>query len=113
MQLSLKYDLPFTTVTIAYSGATIEIPDILVDTGSASTILAADIVAAVQITPIAEDVLHTIRGVGGSEVVFTRRIDYLKVGERTTADFEIEVGGMDYGFQINGIFGFVLISIWK
>ncbi len=105
MKLSLKYDLPFTTATIAYKRATLEIPDVLVDTGSASTVLAADIVAAVQITPIAEDVLHTIRGVGGSEVVFTRRIDYLKVGERSIADFEIEVGGMDYGFQINGILG--------
>ncbi|MBC8235313.1 hypothetical protein H8E77_37685, partial [bacterium] len=63
--------------------------------------------------PIAEDVLHTIRGVGGSEVVFTRRVDYLKVGEHSIADFEIEVSGMDYGLKINGIFGFVLISIWK
>ncbi|MBM3235583.1 hypothetical protein FJZ31_04725 [Candidatus Poribacteria bacterium] len=101
MQLSLKYDLPFTTITIAYKGETLEIPDVLVDTGSASTILAADIVAAIQIIPIAEDVLHTIRGVGGSEVVFTRQIDYLKVGERSIADFEIEVGGMDYGLQPN------------
>lgn len=105
MQLSLKYDLPFTTVTIAYRGVTLEIPDVLVDTGSASTVLAADIVAAVQIIPIAEDILHTIRGIGGSEVVFTRWIDYLKVGERSIPDFEIEVGGMDYGFQINGILG--------
>jgi len=105
MQLSLKYDLPFTNVTIAYRGTMLEIPDVLVDTGSASTILTADIVDAVQITPIAEDVLHTIRGVGGSEVVFTRPIDYLKVGEHSIADFEIEVGGMDYGFQINGILG--------
>ena len=39
MQLSLKYDLPFTTVTIAYMGVTLEIPDVLVDTGSASTVL--------------------------------------------------------------------------
>ena len=103
--LSLKYDLPFTTVRIAHNGIPIEIPDVLVDTGSASTILAADLVANVQISPRAEDILHTIHGVGGSEVAFTRKIDYLKVGERSIADFEIEVGGMDYGFKINGILG--------
>jgi hypothetical protein len=59
----------------------------------------------VKIIPRAEDILHAIHGVGGSEVVFTRRIDYLKVGERSIADFEIEVGGMDYGFKISGILG--------
>jgi hypothetical protein len=49
--------------------------------------------------------LYAIRGVGGSEVVFARRVDFIQVGERRLADFEIEVGGMDYGFEINGILG--------
>ena len=105
MQLSLKYSLPFTTVTIAYQETTLRIPDILIDTGSGSTVLAVDIVSAIHITPIAEDILHTISGVGGSEVVFTRRIDYLQVGMKRIPDLEIEVGGMDYGFKINGILG--------
>jgi len=104
-RLSLKYDLPFTTVCMAYNGIPFEISDVLIDTGSASTILAADMVVNVQIIPRPEDILHAIHGVGGSEVVFTRRIDYLKVGGRSIADFEIEVGGMDYGFKINGILG--------
>lgn len=105
MQLSLKYNLPFATVTIAYRGATLEIPDVLVDTGSASTVLSTDLLTAIQITPAAEDILHIISGVGGSEVVFTRRIDYLQVGNKRIADLEIEIGSMDYGFQMNGILG--------
>jgi hypothetical protein len=40
MRLTLKDDLPFLSVTVAYQGAEIEIPDVLVDTGSATTILA-------------------------------------------------------------------------
>ena len=47
----------------------------------------------------------TIRGVGGVEVVYLRKVDFLKVGECEIAEFEIEVGGMDYGFEINGILG--------
>lgn len=47
--------------------------------------------------------LYTIRGVGGTEAVFTRRVDLLQVGPSTVDGFEIEVGGMDYGFGINGI----------
>jgi len=78
---------------------------VLVDTGSATTILAADVVASIHISPLPTDILHTIRGVGGREVVFTRRVDYFQVGEHTLPDLDIEVGGMDYGFEINGILG--------
>jgi hypothetical protein len=52
-----------------------------------------------------EDILHTIRGIGGSEVVFSRRVDYLRVGGRALPGFEVEIGGLDYGFEINGILG--------
>lgn len=53
------------------------------------------IVAAIGIVPSPHDTFHTIRGVGGSEIVFTRRIDYLQVEERSVSSFEIEVGGID------------------
>ena len=32
-------------------------------------------------------------------------MDYVQVGERQLSQFEIEVGGMDYGFEIQGILG--------
>ncbi len=105
MKLTLKDNLPFTTVAIAYHGAVIQIPNVLIDTGSATTILAADIVASIQIVPSPQDILYAIRGIGGSEVVFNRRVDYLQVGECSLRDFEVEIGGMDYGFEINGILG--------
>ncbi|MFN2291113.1 MAG: retropepsin-like aspartic protease [Anaerolineae bacterium] len=105
MRLILKDSLPFTNVQLRYHGAEIEIPDVLIDTGSASTILAAHLVAQAGIEPEMSDTLYTIRGVGGTEAVFSRRVDLLQVGPSTVADFEIEVGGMDYGFEINGILG--------
>ena len=40
MQLSLKDNLPFVTVTVTYKGQTVEIANVLMDTGSGSTILA-------------------------------------------------------------------------
>ena len=104
MHIPLKDNLPFTTVTISYKGNTIDIPNILIDTGSGTTILSADIVTAINIIPSPEDTLYTIRGVGGSEVVFSRKVDFLKVGEQSITDFEVEIGGMDYGFEINGAY---------
>ena len=105
MQFILTDNLPFAAITVVYRGAALSVPDVLIDTGSASTILAADIVARVGLVPEPTDILHTIRGVGGREVVYTRRLDYLMAGEQGLPQFEIEVGGMDYGFAINGILG--------
>ena len=113
MQLIRKYDLPFTAVSIAYRGSTIEIPQVLVDTGSASTVISADLVDAIGIFPLPEDRLSTIRGIGGSEVVFRRRVDCLQVGEKGLTNFDLEVGGMDYGFAINGILGMDFLTAAK
>jgi len=46
MRLTLKYSLPFITVTLAYRQAEIEVLRVLVDTGSARTMFAADVVAS-------------------------------------------------------------------
>jgi hypothetical protein len=105
MQLLLKDNLPFTSIVICYQGSSVEISSVLVDTGSASSIFAADIVESVQIVPSPEDIIHVVRGVGGTEVVFKRQVDFIQVGNFNLPDFQIEVGGMDYGFEINGILG--------
>jgi predicted aspartyl protease len=105
MQLSLKDNLPFVNLVVIYKGQTVEINDVLIDTGSGTTVLASDIVQVIQITPSPEDVLYTIRGIGGSEVVFSRIVDALKLGECSINNIEVEIGGMDYGFRINGILG--------
>jgi hypothetical protein len=110
MRLFLKDDLPFTTITAAYQGKAAEISDVLVDTGSATTILSADAVQAIRIVPLPEDTLRVIRGVGGKEIVFSRCMDYLQAGTQRLSDFETEIGGMDYGFEINGILGMDFLS---
>lgn len=105
MKLQLKSDLPFVTAIVAYQGSLTEISNVLVDTGSATTILSADQVSKIQLVPAPDDILYTIRGVGGSEVVFSRFVDYLQVGDQKVTNFQVEIGGMDYGFEINGILG--------
>ena len=105
MRLTLRDNLPFVTATLAYRGTVVMAPHVLIDTGSARTIFAADIVFGMQIVPSPEDILYTIRGIGGREAVFARQVDYLQVGDRQLPSFEIEVGGMDYGLEINGILG--------
>jgi hypothetical protein len=104
MKLSLRDDLPFVTVGLSYQGQSVVIQDVLVDTGSASSLF-ADAVASISLFPQPTDELRLIRGVGGTEAVFSRIIDNVEVDERQLTQFEIEIAGMDYGFAINGILG--------
>ncbi|RKZ35910.1 MAG: hypothetical protein DRQ49_18690 [Gammaproteobacteria bacterium] len=76
MPLILKQNQIFTTVSVAYQSMSIDILNVLIDTGSATSILAVDAVASISIEPVLEDIFHTIRGVGGTETVFMRHLDF-------------------------------------
>ncbi|MCP4659465.1 MAG: hypothetical protein GY856_29000 [bacterium] len=38
-------------------------------------------------------------------IVYNRVVDHLSVAEAFVSDFAVEIGGMDYGFEIQGIIG--------
>jgi predicted aspartyl protease len=78
---------------------------VLVDTGAASTVINADLAADAGVYVSPTDTLRRLRGVGGHEYVFTRRVDRLAIGDHGLDDFELEIGEMDYGFQLGGILG--------
>ena len=105
MNIQVRDGLPYVTVTLLYSGQQLDLANVLLDTGSAGSLLAADQVLAVGLQYEADDPVQRIRGIGGAEFVFVKRIDRLSVGELQVSDFAIEVGAMDYGFAIDGIIG--------
>ncbi len=61
--------------------------------------------AALGIHPEAGDKIRRIRGVGGVEYVFSRLIDSISISGQELDSVELEFGGLDYGFQMNGILG--------
>lgn len=105
MQLTFRHDLAFVTATLTYSGVSVDIANVLVDTGAASTIINADLAADAGVYVSPTDTLRRLRGVGGHEHVFTRRADRFAIGDHGLDSFELEIGEMDYGFQIGGILG--------
>lgn len=48
----------------------------------------------------------TVYGVGGKEFVYTKTMDKVVIGSMVSDNFQIEVGKMDYGIDIDGIIGF-------
>lgn len=105
MQLKLIDGLPYTKVTSAYGNEEINIDNVLVDTGSASSFFSSDLMGKIGSSHQPDGSLHTIRGVGGVEAVFNRSVDSVQPGSKEVQDTDIEIGGRDYGFEINGILG--------
>lgn len=105
MDLQLRHSIPFVTIQLTYQGHTIDVSDVLVDTGSGATVISADIAIDIGISPQPSDNIRTIQGVGGIEVVYERQIDSVQIGQWRTDNLIVEISGMDYGFTINGILG--------
>jgi len=109
MKIDVRYGLPFIEVVICYRGEELHLRNVLLDTGSAGTIFSADVVEAIGVKIEPDDFLNKIRGVGGVEVVYSKQFDFVKVGEVSLQGFEVEIGEMNYGMEIDGILGFDFI----
>jgi predicted ribosome-associated RNA-binding protein Tma20 len=80
VRLTSRHALAFVTATLTHRGTTIEIPDVVVDTGAASTVIDGDHAAKAGIYLEPADKLRRLRGVGGHEHVFVRKIDRFAAG---------------------------------
>ncbi|ETR68912.1 MAG: hypothetical protein OMM_10054 [Candidatus Magnetoglobus multicellularis str. Araruama] len=101
----MRYNLPFIKIKVGYRNLSIDIPNILLDTGSATTILNADILYSIGVKPEANDTTAQIVGIGGEESVYHKIIDFIQIENKLLYDFKIDVGILDYGFEIDGILG--------
>jgi hypothetical protein len=113
MNLEIRYGLPFIVASIEYRGQIQELPNVLLDTGSATTLFQVDRLLSIDLRMEPEDTIHRIRGVGGTEFVFAKQVDTISIGHLKVHGFEIEVGAMDYGFELDGIIGLDFLRVVK
>jgi hypothetical protein len=108
---SMKYpiklidNLPFVKLKIIHNDKELILKNVLIDTGSAKSILKENLVEKIDIKPEPEDILGSIRGVGGTEFVYIKQIDLLYLNNTCVRNFKVDIGEMDYGFDIDGILG--------
>lgn len=105
MMIRIQDGLPYVAMTLLYRDQQLELPKVLLDTGSAGTVFPADKVLTIGLQYEANDTVQRIRGVGGAEFVFSKQVDRLSLGELHVNEFVIEIGAMDYGLDIDGIVG--------
>jgi hypothetical protein len=109
VELRLMYGLPIVDIDVTFAGRILHLNNILLDTGSAGTILDADVVTEIGVKPEGTDQTAVIHGIGGSEIVFTKWFDSVTLGNISINHCKVEIGVMDYGIDIKGILGFDFI----
>ncbi|MEI3614019.1 retropepsin-like aspartic protease [Pseudogracilibacillus sp. SO30301A] len=109
-RLTIDSGLLLTDIELTYRGNSLVLHRVLVDTGSGSTIISSELAETIGIIAEENDMIFRITGVGGSEFVFSKTIDNIKVGKTEVNDFVLEVGAMNYGFKLDGIIGLDLLQ---
>jgi len=105
MIITAKDGLPYVTASLIYRSQMITLDKVLLDTGSAGTVFSSDRLLNIGVIASPEDTVRELHGIGGSEFVFSRTVDVLTVGELQVHSFEIEVGALLYGIDLDGIIG--------
>lgn len=105
MKIHLRDGLPLVSVALQYRQEQMALNDVLLDTGSASSVFSADRLLTIGLIYEPEDTVHRIRGVGGSEFVFSKQLDRLSLDDLVLKDCRVEIGAMEYGVQLDGILG--------
>jgi len=104
--IGLLNDLPVVTIEVIFKGRSHLLKNVLLDTGSAGTILDADVVADIGVRPEGDDRTAILHGIGGTEIVFTKWFDSVTLGDYSVEPCRVQIGAMDYGIDIQGIIGF-------
>lgn len=112
-RLRIDNDLLLVEMMLEFKGKSLHLQRVLVDTGSGSTVISTDLAETIGIVAEENDIIYRISGVGGSEFVYSKTVDLVKVGDMQTPDFAIEIGAMNYGFDLEGIIGLDLLRKLK
>ncbi|MEQ6378737.1 retropepsin-like aspartic protease [Bacillaceae bacterium S4-13-56] len=98
---------------LRFNGQSLHLQRVLVDTGSGSTVVSTDLAESIGIVAEENDMIYRISGVGGSEFVYSKTVDSVKIGDIQTEGFSLEIGAMNYGFDLDGIIGLDLLQQLK
>lgn len=104
-KLIIDDGLLLTDMKIIFKEKSLWLKRVLVDTGSGSTIVSTDLAESIGIIAEEHDTIYRISGVGGSEFVFSKKVDTIKIANAETRVFPLEVGAMNHGFDLDGIIG--------
>lgn len=110
MRLYYDYGLPFAEIELFNGDKSIKLSKVLIDTGSATTIISTETAIYLGLGLQPDDELNLVRGVGGVETVYEKYVENIAVDTAILKNFKIDVGAMQYGFEIDAIVGIDILK---
>lgn len=105
INLKFKNSLLFCELDININGQLLHLNNVLIDTGSATTLINSDYVSLDG----SEEFIN-IYGVGGYEAVLNKHFNTIIINDISINDTIISVGELDYGIDIDMLLGLDLLQ---
>lgn len=112
-KLIIEEGLLLEDMELIFKSQLLHLQRVLVDTDSGSTVVSTDLAESIGIVAGENDMIYRISGIRGSEFVYSKTVDLVKIGNMQTKDFALEIGAMNYGFDLEGIIGLDLLQQLK
>lgn len=92
--MRLLYDGNLLTITLSvkYRGKTMEIDNVIVDTGSSHTVFSPDVLDQIGVTYENGDPVYEAYGIGGTVPFYTKILDEIMIDILKIKDIEVDVG---------------------
>lgn len=109
MQLILENGLLLTSIEICYKGKKKLLNRVAIDSGASHSLIDIDAVQELGIAFENGDPLIRHFGIGGGEYSFTKRLDYVKIGDKLFPQIPIDFGPL-HGFDVHGLIGLDILK---
>jgi hypothetical protein len=102
----MNNNLPLVTIEIGYIDEKVIFSDVLLDTGSSSTILDTDLCEKIGFMLDLENAItRKMYGIGGTEICIEQKVTGMTIGEFQLDNFTLQLGNVKEMHGFDGIIG--------
>ncbi|MDQ1912324.1 aspartyl protease family protein [Paenibacillus sp. GD4] len=107
MQIRMIRGLPIVSLSMEYNNRTIELTDVLFDTGCAATVFDTDVLAALGLYPdFINGTVKRMYGIGGtSEACYEQWVRDIRIDFVSLPSFRLQLGSIHEPYGFAGIIG--------
>lgn len=106
MNFQMNNNLPLVTIEIGYIDEKVIFSDVLLDTGSSSTILDTDLCEKIGFMLDLENAItRKMYGIGGTEICIEQKVTGMTIGEFQLDNFTLQLGNVKEMHGFDGIIG--------
>lgn len=92
MKINFDGQLLTTSLIVTFRGKSLQINDVVIDTGSSHTVITPDLLEKIEVYYENGDPIYEAYGIGGSIPFYTKTVNKIQIGTFEVNDKEIDVG---------------------